>query len=196
MPSSSTNTLILVRHGQDQDNAAGIINGHRNTGLTALGREQAKRAGEELKHSPIDAFYSSPLKRAKQTAEIIKEIIKKPPIKIYPLLMERNFGVLTGKKETEINRYARHFLAADDGSVHFWGVEGEESFPELLRRGQNIVASIKKGYSQETVLLITHLEIGKMIEAAWLGEKSWQKALIKIPYLKNGEIRKLPSPKK
>ena len=191
MPSFSTNTLILVRHGQDQDNANGIINGHRNTGLTTLGKEQAKQAGKKLKNIRIDAFYSSPLRRAQETAQIIENIIKKPSFQINPLLIERDFGILTGKRETEINKYAKHFLTANDGSIHFWGVRGEESPPQLFKRGEKFLAFVEKNYTQKTILLITHLEIGKMIDAAWSGESNWQKAFIKIPYLHNGQVTKL-----
>jgi len=189
MSSIFTTTLILVRHGQDQDNKHKIINGHRNTGLTALGKKQAQQAGEKLRRIKIDAFYSSPLKRARETAQIIENIIKKPHFEIYPPLAERDFGVLTGKEEKEIPRYAQHLLKST-GVTHFWGVKGEESFPHLLKRGKKVLAFMERNHPQQRVLLITHFEISKMIVALWQGKNNWRHAL-KGPYFQNGEIIKL-----
>jgi len=180
--------LILVRHGEDEDNAHHIINGHRENGLTVLGRKQAEKAGRELLGESIDAFYSSPLKRAIETAQIIEKIISEPRCEAFPLLIERDFGVLTGKKDEEKFQCAKHLLEWD-GAVHFWGVEGEESFPELFKRAQRVLTYIQKKHDNKTVLLVAHFEIGKMIEAAYYGW-SWQQAL-KTPFFKNGGIIKL-----
>jgi len=181
-------SLILVRHGEDEDNANHIINGHRENSLTALGRKQAKKAGERLRNEKIDAFYSSPLRRAVKTARIIEEVIGQPHFEVLPLLTERDFGVLTGKKEEEKPRYASHLLKWD-GAVHFWGVKGEESFPELLKRAQKALIYIQKKHDGKTILLVTHFEIGKMIEAAYYNW-GWQQAL-KTPFFRNGGIIKL-----
>jgi len=180
--------LILVRHGEDEDNANHIINGHRETGLTALGRKQAKETGERLRSEKIDAFYSSPLRRAVETAQIIEKIISKPHFKIFSLLMERDFGILTGKEEKEKQKYAPHLLKWD-GAIHFWGVKGEESFSELFIRAQKVLSYMERHHYSKTVLLVAHFEIGKMIEAAYY-DWSWQRAL-KTPFFKNGGIIKL-----
>ena len=63
--------IYIVRHGQDEDNANGLLNGHRDKELTALGRQQAKVIAGKLKGDGIDVIYTSPLKRAYETAEII-----------------------------------------------------------------------------------------------------------------------------
>ena len=67
--------LLLIRHGQDEDNAKGILNGRRNTALTKFGIRQASAAAQELKKYDIDIIYASPLARAYQTAQIISNII-------------------------------------------------------------------------------------------------------------------------
>ncbi|PIS15130.1 histidine phosphatase family protein [Candidatus Shapirobacteria bacterium CG09_land_8_20_14_0_10_38_17] len=182
--------LFLVRHGEDEDNAKHIINGHRETGLTVLGRKQAKEAGERLRDEKIEVFYSSPLRRAVETAQIIKEVIDRPNFnfKTFSLLAERDFGILTGKEEKEKPKYASHLLAWD-GAVHFWGVKGEENFPKLLIRAQRVLSYMERCHYNKTILLVAHFEIGKMIEAAYYGW-SWQRAL-KTPFFKNGEIIRL-----
>ena len=58
--------IYLVRHGQDEDNLKGILNGRRDKPLTDKGIKQAKELSLKIKESDIefDKIYSSPLKRA------------------------------------------------------------------------------------------------------------------------------------
>lgn len=75
MPSTNTR-VILLRHGQSTYNALGLYQGSSDRpNLTELGRQQAQLTGEFLKQIKFDAIYSSPLKRAQETAiEILKSI--------------------------------------------------------------------------------------------------------------------------
>jgi broad specificity phosphatase PhoE len=104
MSANSTNNITttmvkiyVARHGQDADNANGILNGHRNEPLTDLGRQQAKDvatkmfgAGFRFVAAPttslssttsssqtiLSAIYTSPLQRALHTARIFADILK------------------------------------------------------------------------------------------------------------------------
>lgn len=63
---------ILVRHGESYSNTLNIVSDDLNNyPLTERGREQAKNTAEELRKINIDAIYSSPVRRARETAEII-----------------------------------------------------------------------------------------------------------------------------
>ena len=61
--------LILVRHGQTEMNAQGLYFGKLNPPLNDLGINQAYEAKNKLLNIDYDKIYSSPLERAKQTAE-------------------------------------------------------------------------------------------------------------------------------
>jgi len=185
--------IILVRHGEDTDNARHIVNGHRQTSLTPRGRRQAQEAAQKLKKEKIDAFYSSPLKRAKKTAQIIEKTIVKPSFKIQPLLIERDFGVLTGKKTSLFPQYASHFLTSPFGTNFFWGIKKEESFSNLMERAQKLVFFLKKEHLSQKILLVGHLEINLTIEAILKKETSWHRALKRFRPMKNGEVRFLSS---
>ena len=65
--------ILFVRHGQTDCNINGIIQGHLDAPLNQTGIEQAEKTAEELKNTSIDIIYSSPLIRAKKTAEIINK---------------------------------------------------------------------------------------------------------------------------
>jgi 2,3-bisphosphoglycerate-dependent phosphoglycerate mutase len=88
--------FYYLRHGETESNAAGLIAGSFDTDLTPLGREQAARAAEALFDEPITAIYSSPLKRARETAEPIAAKLQLP-INFIPEIAERNWGVLEGQ---------------------------------------------------------------------------------------------------
>lgn len=63
--------IYLVRHGQNKDNAEGILNGHRDEPLTEIGVAQAYEIADKVKSTGIvfDRVYASPLQRAYKTAE-------------------------------------------------------------------------------------------------------------------------------
>ena len=67
----------MFRHGQSTFNTKGIIQGHTDGSLlTDLGRQQAVEAGKKLADKNISLIISSPLKRAKETAELVNTSVK------------------------------------------------------------------------------------------------------------------------
>ncbi len=101
------NSLILVRHGQSDWNAENKFTGWVDAQLSEKGKEEAKLAGKLIKDLEIHLVYSftSFLKRAKNTLEIILDTLDVKKVKIEEAweLNERHYGSLTGlnKKETE-----------------------------------------------------------------------------------------------
>ena len=93
--------LYVVRHGQTDNNLNGIIQGISNTPLNDYGRKQASELKEKLNDISFDLILSSPLQRAKETAEIINN--NKTKIIIDNRLIERNTGDFEGKKYNTYN---------------------------------------------------------------------------------------------
>jgi len=180
--------IFLVRHGQDTDNATSILNGRRDMELTSLGREQAKEVAVKLRDNNIQVIYASPLKRAYETARIISGEIGIEEIIVDERLIEREFGLLTGKPLSEIPKYADKILPAD-GVNYFLEVEGAEAFPTLFERGKKILEEISQRHPDENVLIVTHGDIGKMIRAAFHGW-TWEQGL-KTPYFSNTGVLEL-----
>ena len=109
-------TLVLVRHGESQWNLENKFTGWVDVPLTEKGREEAGRAGEKLKGIKFNRAYTSVLKRANETLEIILKVIKqqKVPVTKDQALNERHYGELQGLDKTET---AKKF---GDEQVHIW----------------------------------------------------------------------------
>lgn len=180
--------IYLVRHGQDKDNEAKILNGRRDMELTDLGRAQAKQVAEKLRDKNIQIVYASPLKRAYETARIIAEELGIDEIVADEHLMEREFGILTGRPLEDIPKLATEVMHVD-GVNYFLEVEGAENFPSLLRRGTKILAEIRSRHPGQDILIVTHGDTGKMIRAAFHGW-SWEEGL-KTPYFANTGVLEL-----
>ncbi len=161
--------IYLCRHGQNVDNANGILNGRRDLPLTALGESQAFSMGDRIREAGLsfDLICSSPLQRAKRTAETIAERIGyHGEIRVMDLLVERDFGVMTGIEQARIKELCSPDIIETSTVTYFLHPEGSESFPELIKRASSLLEEVR-GLKVERVLLVTHGDIGKMIYAAY-----------------------------
>mmetsp|Transcript_26350 Transcript_26350/g.76050 ORF Transcript_26350/g.76050 Transcript_26350/m.76050 type:complete len:259 (+) Transcript_26350:192-968(+) len=192
--SSSPLNIYLARHGQDEDNAAGILNGHRNQPLTSIGMRQASTVAEKIRSAGLtfDAIYSSPLQRAHQTALIIASEGQclsskctsthgsESAVQVMDQLIERDFGIMTGTPTKEIRSRCSGpgELLLTDTISYFLKPEGAESFPDLIERANGVIEDIRQQHEgkDESVLLVTHGDFGKMLYSAYYQLK-WEDVL-------------------
>lgn len=134
------------------------------TPLSKRGVEQAKVVAGRLKNIEIDFIYSSPLKRTKQTAEIISKQ-KGLPVEFWESLKEirvpsKVWGKSIDDEETaEINEQSlQSFLKGERYS-------DEETFAELNARGQDVLNHLLKEHKDQKVLCVSHGTMTKMIVA-------------------------------
>jgi len=170
--------IYLARHGQSLDNYNGILNGHRDKPLTKKGVEQATEVANMIKNAKLsfDYVYSSPLKRALVTAEIISEISENPKPITLPLLIERDFGDMTGVKLSRIEELCSPEIIKTERIVYFLSPKNAETFPQLLLRAKKLLEFINKKHKKGSILLLTHGDFGKMIYAAYYN-LDWKKTL-------------------
>lgn len=171
-------TIYLARHGQDEDNEAGILNGRRDKPLTKLGLEQASQLAQKIKDSSIkfDKVYSSPLQRAYQTAKTITDYLQTESPEKVDLLIERDFGVMTGKSTKSIMELCSPDILQAEIITYFLSPQGAETFPELIDRAKILLDFIKDKHKEEKILLVTHGDFGKMLYAAYYN-LNWQEVL-------------------
>lgn len=182
--------IFLCRHGQDEDNSNGLLNGHRNTPLTELGRQQANDVADKIASTmpAFDVILSSPLQRAHNTALAIASRREQEVI-VEPLLIERDFGVFTGKPIADITALCNGDVLKTDRVTYFLSGEGSENFDALLQRAAIVVEKVRQTYDGKTVLLVCHGDIGKMILAVCKGI-TWREGLM-YPYFANTEVLEL-----
>ena len=98
--------IYITRHGETQENIAGILQGWLDGTLSEQGRQQSEDLGKRLKKMGLvfDAIYSSDLGRARETAEIIKaQMGYERPVEYCFELRERDNGMLNTKTIKEVN---------------------------------------------------------------------------------------------
>lgn len=138
--------LLLVRHGQSTANAKGIWQGQMEFPLSERGRVQAELAGRGLSDEPFEGLYSSPLSRAFETAEIIRDRTGFAG-EIVPVegLSERNGGILEGhtwaEQEQRNPELAKKFLAIPEEER--WALVGAETDEEVIARFEEALSSIR-----------------------------------------------------
>ncbi len=162
--------IYLARHGQNEDNAEGILNGHRDRPLTELGIHQAYELAEGIENLGLafDAVYCSPLVRARETAEVACEKLGLPAPTVLKSIIERDFGVMTGKPICDIKKLCAPDILETEIITYFLNIEGVESWPAVLSRAESALEEIRSRHTKEdTILLVSHGDIGKMLYGAF-----------------------------
>lgn len=147
--------LLLVRHGQVQSGDAGQYLGHTDISLDAEGVAQAERLRDRLASETIRTVYSSDLKRALRTAEVIASAHQACVIPC-PELREIDFGQFEGMTFAEIERLcpeaAKLWLEADP-EMRF---PGGESLGALAIRVSSFARRLDKDEATDTALVVGH----------------------------------------
>jgi broad specificity phosphatase PhoE len=152
--------IMLLRHGESEGNAAGRMQGRRDYPLSALGREQAARAGQFLlEHGGrFAAVYASPLKRAAETASIVAASGVRPEPALDEDLPEIAAGALEGLNEAEIRALHPGFMERSLTETGDFSAYGGESYAEVQQRVQRCFARMMARHrgAEERVLLVGH----------------------------------------
>lgn len=151
--------VYIVRHGQVPHNALGQYN-TADEDLTKLGMEQAEELSDKIKNMSFDIIISSPLHRARHTAEIIN--INNNKIFYDDRIKERNCGNLSGKPLEVTNReeYWNYYTAIQYGT--------SENIKLFFERVYNFLNELKtKDYN--SVLIVAHSGVSKAFSAYFEG---------------------------
>ncbi|WP_238527531.1 histidine phosphatase family protein [Candidatus Nitrosarchaeum limnium] len=151
-------SVIFLRHGQAKNNIERILTG-RTPGvpLTEKGIEQAEKAAKFLEHMNISAIYSSPIERAKHTAEIVGKHNSLDVI-IDDRLIELDMGKFTGVPYDEIfSSHGNVFMKFYNGELEI-AHNGVETFSEVKKRVLGIVDHVVENHPDQNVVLVTHMD--------------------------------------
>lgn len=167
--------VILIRHGQSNFNTRRIIQGRCDQSvLTDLGRNQATQVAIALQGLAIDAFYCSPLQRARQTAETIcQQLQPAPPLTTNELLREVDLPLWEGMAVSDVKA---QFPEAYDQWKHqphefSMALASGTHFPVLSLREQAKAfwEEILSRHQGQTVVLVGHNGINRCLLSTALG---------------------------
>jgi len=150
--------IIFLRHGQAKNNTERVLAG-RTPGvpLTEKGVDQSEQAAKFLEEMNISAIYSSPIERAKNTAEIIGKHVS-IDVRIDDRLIELDMGKFTGRPYDEIfSSHGNVFMKFYRGELEI-AHNGVETFEQVKRRILDIVDHVIENHPDENVVLVTHMD--------------------------------------
>ncbi len=151
-------SIIFLRHGQAKNNTERILAG-RTPGipLTEVGITQAEKAAKFLEEMNISAIYSSPIERAKNTAEIVGKH-NSVDVTIDDRLIELDMGKFTGVPYDEIfSNHGNVFMKFYRGELEI-AHNGVETFADVKKRVNGMVDHVLENHPNENVVLVTHMD--------------------------------------
>ncbi|MBA7467402.1 Phosphoserine phosphatase 1 [subsurface metagenome] len=147
--------LLLVRHGITESNSARKFVGYSDVELSTAGYRQVERLRERLVDDKIDAVYSSDLRRALVTAEVISSG-HKVDIVTCPELREVNYGSVEGLTFEEISRlYPEVAESLTNFSLRL-KFPGGEDFEGFIERASKFLDKLKRHTPSQTMLIVSH----------------------------------------
>lgn len=160
--------FILVRHGESEWNRISRYQGQEDAPLSELGLRQAEALAQRLATERIDTIYTSPLQRAKRTAEAIARFHPKAPFVEDKALLEIHHGDWQGLLASEVRERYREELEEWRNHPTRSQMPNGESFSNILKRTLNFRERACAS-DEETVIVSTHDVVVKILIADALG---------------------------
>ena len=164
-------TIHLARHGQTAYNHEGRFQGHLPVPLDATGREQAAALAEVAAGVEIVALVCSPLRRARETADIVAARIGLQPVED-ARFAETDTGDWTGRSFAEIRAEDPEGFARFERSDPSFRYPGGESFAEQSDRVQAGLADLRAQPSMLPALVVSHRGVIRLALAVALGDET------------------------
>src|SRR5688572_17874091 len=156
MQDGAMTIALLIRHAHTDAIGRWLPGRMRGVHLSAAGREQAARLGRSLAATPLSAIHSSPLERARETAD---EIARHHalPLQLHDALSEVDFGEWTGQTFDELDADPRwRLFNLQRGSA---AVPEGETAPAVQRRIVRAVERLAKRHRGETFAVVSHADV-------------------------------------
>lgn len=170
--------IILVRHGQTEWNREERFRGRVDIDLDETGVRQAEAAADKIARWDVAAIYSSPLKRAMATAQIIASHLGLP---VEPLdgIIDMDFGIWQGLSIGEARRRYGEFFDVWLHSPQRLKIPEGETLEDVQRRAVATIDDMVARHQNETVALVSHRVVCKVLLCHLLGVDNshfWQVA--------------------
>jgi probable phosphoglycerate mutase len=172
-----TTTLLVIRHGETHWNREERFQGHGDSPLTKLGREQARALGRRMRSIPFDTLICSDLGRAQETAALIAAETGHT-VHSEPRIRERNFGVLEGLTVSEIKaRYNDIFQRLYHRNDTSFVIPEGESLSQHHARCSAFFAELVADRAGRRIALVVHGgvldSLMRVVQDAPLAQPRW-----------------------
>jgi broad specificity phosphatase PhoE len=160
--------VFLARHGETSWNVEHRLQGRSDIGLTARGEAHARALAALLHDVPLDAVFTSPLRRSIDTARPLVEA-RQLPVEIRPELVEMNYGRLEGHTATDPDPEIRRLWKARKADLLAFRAPGGEIYPEVRDRIAPFVDELRQRFIGRSVLVVGHRGTNRVLLALLLG---------------------------
>jgi broad specificity phosphatase PhoE len=170
MVSASTD-LLLIRHAHTSSNggAAALLSGRTDVPLSVRGRHEVRLLAHRLRGTPVDAIYTSPLARARDTASAFNPELS-APVQLCPEIQEIDCGLLDGLPLSEVKRrFPRHWAANLRQDNEWFRWPGGETYREFRARSLSAIRRLARRHRGQTIAIVTHAGVISQIIGALEG---------------------------
>lgn len=159
--------LFLLRHGQSIGDIEGRFGGSYDDDLTSKGRNQVKLLALKLRDKEITQIYTSFLRRAKQTSDILANILNSEVVQLKGLSERDYYGVLSGLTIDEAKQKFPNEIKKINYKLMDSGIKGQEqysdfknrtikTFNSIIKEQLNIEAGINAKSKEKVIGIVTH----------------------------------------
>jgi broad specificity phosphatase PhoE len=166
-PNQLRGTAILMRHGETRWNREGRVMGRNPVELSENGRVQVEAAVILARSLQLDLIVTSPLVRARQTAEIIATGVGGVQIAEDPAIAEVSYGRWEGMTYHELIKDP-HYAVYRESPVQY-PTPGGETIPDVQTRGVEAVHRAVKANPERRILFVSHGDIIRTVLCYFLG---------------------------
>ena len=166
LPDVTATRIVLVRHGEPEESVRGRCYGRLDVGLSARGREQVRRAKHLLTDVPFTTVYSSPRRRAIESAGLLAA--DRAGVTVDERLREIDFGIFEGLTYDEI---ARRF----PGQYEEWmkrptdvAFPGGETFAAMAARVRDAFDDLRRTHTGQVIVVVSHGGVNRIALATAL----------------------------
>ena len=160
--------ILLIRHGETEWNREEVFRGRADVPLSKRGREQARLLGEALKGSGVQTVYTSPLSRARQTADPVARALGLEA-QVEERLVDMSFGQWEGRPRAEVEK-------ADPALYRAWLTQPQdfrppdgESLANVIARAWPAMGEIAARHKGGRAAIVTHRVVCKVLLCSALG---------------------------
>ncbi|MDF2511055.1 MAG: hypothetical protein K0S04_921 [Herbinix sp.] len=176
--------IYLIRHGQTDWNLQGRFQGREDIELNETGIMQAKNCGLAIKDTTFQAVITSPLIRARKTAEIIAEQVSAKELIFEDSIIERDFKKVSGMTPQE----REAFYASGEP-------DDKEPWEDLCNRMMNSIKMYGKKYYDHNIIMVSHgASINSVLSVLSSGKTGTGKIILKntcinVIHYEDGQLR-------